>query len=239
MAKSGVEIYEDDLRVGTWFISQGFKKEHRRVIELIKKYQSDFEELRPLKRRNYRPEKGAGPPTKEFMLTEMQTAFLGTLFRNNPQVVKFKKKLVKEFFRMRGALDNVKAQQKSPEWIKNRTAGKINRLAETDEIKTFIAYTIEQGSKNSNWYYVNLTTMSNDLLFIVKGRFRNLRNMMTDQQLMTSTGGDLIIKKALVDGMKKQIHYKAIYKLAKERVELFAELHGQSEILSQQLAIDW
>ena len=79
--------------------------------------------------------------------------------------------------------------------------------------------------------------MLNGLLFIVDGKFKNLREMMTPTQLMIVSGGDLVIRKALVDGMKKQIHYKEIYRLAKERVELFAELHGQSERLSKQLSL--
>ncbi len=234
-----VEIYNNEARAGTFLIAQGFKKEHRLVLELIKKYRSDFEDLARLNRRKSRPQKRKGPPVKEFLLTEEQTAFLGTLFRNNSQVVKFKKKLVREFFKMRRALEGVRAQQKDPVWLETREKGKPLRLDSTDTMKEFKTYAVEQGSQNADWYYVSLTKMLNGLLFIVDGKFKNLRNMMTSRQLMTIADGDMVIEKALADGMKKKTHYKDIYKLAKERVELFAELHGQSEILSQQLAIDW
>lgn len=237
MTKNVVEIYGDETRAGTFLLAEGFKKEHRRVIELIKTYQTDFEELRPLKRRNYRPKKGAGPPIKEYLLTEEQAAFLGMLLRNNPQVVQFKKKLVKEFFSMRRILENIKAQHKDIKWLETREKGKPLRLDSTDIMKEFKVYATEQGSTNADWYYTNLTKMLNSLLFIVDGKFKNLRDMMTSKQLMIVSGGDLVIEKALKDGMQKKTFYKDIYVLAKERVKIFAELYGQSEIISKQLAL--
>lgn len=237
--KSVVVIHNNELRAGTWLIAQGFGRRHNEVVKIVKKYQLDFEELSALKADNFRPNPGAGPPVKQYLLTEPQTAFLGMLFKNNEQVVKFKKKLIKEFYRMKRVLENIRTQHKDIKWLENREKGKDARLEGTDEIKRFKAYAIEQGSKNADWYYVNLTRMLNSLLFIVDGKFKNLRDMMTPIQLLIISGGDLVIKKALQDGMKKQLFYKEIYKVAKERVETFAELHGQSEILSQQLAIEW
>ena len=138
---------------------------------------------------------------------------------------------------MKRVLENIKVQHKNIVWIEKREKGKIARLEATDEIKEFKLYAIEQGSDNADWYYITLTKMLNELLFIVDGRFKNLRDAMSPIQLMITAGGDLVIKKALVDGMKKQLFYKEIYKLAKERVEIFAELYGQSEILSKQMTL--
>jgi hypothetical protein len=138
---------------------------------------------------------------------------------------------------MRKVLENIKAQHKDIKWLETREKGKHLRLDSTDSIKEFETYATEQGSQNASWYYTSLTKMLNGLLFIVDGKFKNLRDMMTSRQLMIVSGADLVIEKALKDGMKKQIHYKEIYRLAKERVETFAELHGQSEILSKQLAL--
>ena len=236
--KDIVVIHDDELRAGTWLIAQGFDREHKNVLRLVTKHQILFEDLGVVTERKFKST--GGRPVIEFLLNEPQTAFLGTLFRNqNDKVINFKLNLVKEFYRMKRVLENIRTQHKDIKWLENREKGKVARLESTDEIKEFKAYAIEQGSKTPDWYYVNLTKMLNDLLFIVKGKFKNLRDMMTDTQLLTVSGGDLVIKKALVDGMKKQLFYKEIYKVAKERVKIFAELHGQSEILSQQLAIDW
>jgi phage regulator Rha-like protein len=230
-----VEIYDSELRVGTFFIAEGFGKEHKSTIKTIQRYRKDIEDFGDLRSR--KSSSTGGRPIIEYLLNEPQATFLGTLFRNNEQVVKFKKKLVKEFFSMKRVFENIRAQHKDIKWIENREKGKVARLESTDEIKEFKTYAIEQGSENADWYYTSLTKMLNGLLFIVDGKFKNLRDMMTPIQLLIVSGGDLVIKKALTDGMKKQIHYKEIYRLAKERVELFAELHGQSEILNQQLKL--
>lgn len=233
--KDIVVIHDDELRAGTWLIAQGFEREHKVVLNLIRKYRVNFENFSILKVRKLRAT--GGRPVTEFLLTEPQTSFLGTLLRNNEQVVKFKENLIKEFYRMKRVLENIKAQHKDIKWLENREKGKIARLESTDEIKEFKTYAIEQGSDNADWYYISLTKMLNGLLFIVDGKFKNLRDMMTPVQLMIISGGDLVIKKALVDGMKKQIHYKEIYRLAKERFETFAGLYGQSEILSKQMTL--
>lgn len=236
--KDVVVVHDDELRAGTWLIAQGFEREHKEVIKLVKKYSTRFEKLGDLSPHIYRPNPGAGPPVKEYLLNEPQTSFLGTLFKNqNDTVVDFKLSLVQEFYRMREVLENIKAQHKDIKWLETRKKGKALRLDSTDSIKEFETYATEQGSQNANWYYISLTKMLNGLLFIVDGKFKNLRDMMTSRQLMIVSGADLVIEKALTDGMKKQIHYKEIYRLAKERVEIFAELHGQSEILSQQLIL--
>ena len=42
---------------------------------------------------------------------------------------------------------------------------------------------------------------------------------------------DQVIEKALQDGMDRDLHYRDIYKLAKERVIAFAEIIGKSPVL--------
>lgn len=230
-----VTIYESEPRAGTWLIAKGFNREHRIVVKLVEKYRDDFEDFSTLKVEKYCST--GGRPVVEFLLTEEQVAFLGTLFRNNPQTVNFKKLLVKEFYRMKRAIANAKAQHTDVEWIENRREGKIARLEATDVMKGFKTYATEQGSTRSGWYYVNITKMMNSLLFIVGGRFKNLRELMTPRQLAITTAAEYVIEKALKDGMRDKMYYKEIYKLVKERVQRYAELHGQSEIISKQLQL--
>ncbi len=104
-------------------------------------------------------------------------------------------------------------------------------------MQEFETYAIEQGSTNANMYYTNITGMMNSLLFIINGKFKNLRELMTPKQLSIVTSAEYIIDKALKDGMKDKMFYKDIYKLVKERVQTYADLHGQSEIMSKQLLL--
>ncbi|AWK17361.1 hypothetical protein GWK90_03485 [Candidatus Hamiltonella defensa] len=102
-----VEIKKFDLVSNSSAIALGVKKEHKPVIQLVRKYQSDLEEfarvefeMRPFQT------KGGAQKKEVALLNEQQTTLLITYMRNNPIVRAFKKRLVAEFFRMRAALEN-------------------------------------------------------------------------------------------------------------------------------------
>ena len=235
-----VRFHDDIPRAGTFLIAKGLERNHANVLKTIENNREDFEDFSELKSSKL-PSTG-GRPVKEYLLTEEQTTLLITYLRNlksNDKVRLFKKALVKEFYRMKRVIRSVKAQADDPKWLQTREEGKINRLGETKAIQAFIAYAIDQGAtpKGAQHYYTNLTKMMNTALFIIEDKFKNLRNVMTGQQLIAVGAAEMIIQKAVSDSMKKNIYYKGIYQLAKERTIQFAEMHGQSEVLSKQLTL--
>jgi len=232
---SGVEIWEDEARAGSFLLAQGLDREHDNVRKLIENYREDFEDFSDLKRRKLRST--GGRAANEYMLDEDQFMFLGTLLRNNKKVVAFKKAIIQQFKKCR--IENAALQQhkQQPEYRITRDAGKIVRKQTTDVMQNYIEYAKEQGSENAERYYMNITKMLNGLLFIVEGKFKNIRNTLTTQQLMTVSSAEQIINRGLKDGMSRKKYYKEIYKDIKSRVELFAELHGKSEVISKQLNI--
>jgi hypothetical protein len=231
-----VEIYDDEPRTGTFLISQGLNYEHRRIVELVKKYESDFEDFSRLKRRKLNST--GGRAANEFLLDEDQFMFLGTLLRNSKKVVRFKKAIIKQFGKCRRRLEQLDRFRQQPEYQVTRNAGKIVRKQTTDAMQRFVEYAESQGSRNANMYYSNITRMLNGLLFIVEGKYKNLRNVMDIQQLMTCSSAEQIIDRGLLDGMSRKKPYKEIYKNVRGRVEQFAELHGKSEVISDQLSIE-
>ena len=227
--KSLVHVHGKELRAGTWLIAEGFNRRHQDVTELVEKYRIDFEDFSCLKQEKLKST--GGRPVVEYLLTEGQAIFLGTLFKNNEKVVQFKKKLVKEFLKMRRLLDSVKVNTQNAEWIEQRYNGKKLRLESTEAMKAFIQYAKDQGSTHADKYYMAITTMANKALFIVQGKFTNLRNVMTARQLMVTGAADGIIDRALLDGMRQKMFYKDIYKQVRDNVQVFAGLHGQSAII--------
>ena len=225
-----VEVFEDVPRAGTFLIAQGFNRKHDTIIRLIEKYRCDFEEFGVLKTRKVMTK---GRPAIEFWLNEEQFFLLGSYMRNNEVVRLFKKRLVKEFFKLRRKLDTIQKYKLEPEYKRIRAASKIVRREATDVMKEFCEYAKDQGSTNHQMYYNNITKMLNGMMFIVQGKFKNLREVMTTQQLMTVETGEQIIMKGLEEGMKKDVHYKAIYLDIKARVETFAELRGKSEVIAK------
>lgn len=236
MKKQIVTIHEDIGRAGTVLIAEGFNRRHEQVVRLIRKYREKFEKISTLK---VVIQKAKTKPFEEYLLDENQFFFLGTLFKNNEQVVEFKFRLVQEFAKCRKQLAKALNQKKDPAWNQARLTSKTVRLLETGAIQEFIIYAKEQGGTpdGCDKYYSNFTRMMNTLLFICEGKFKSLRDVLTPEQLVTVSAAEHIIGKSLRADMKNNIFYKDIYSSAKKKLELFAELHGQSEVLSKQMLI--
>jgi len=230
-----VEIWNDEARTGSFLLAQGLEREHKIVTNLIRKYQSDFEDFSTLNVRKLLST--GGRAANEYMLDEDQFMFLGTLLKNSKKVVAFKKAIIKQFKKCRLENESLRQHQQQPEYQITRTAGKIVRRQTTDVMQTFVEYAKNQGSKNADRYYSNITKMLNGLLFIVEGKFKNVRSILTTRQLMTVSSAEQIIDRGLKDGMSRKKFYKEIYKDVRTKVELFAELHGKSEVISKQLGI--
>ena len=227
--KTDVAVFFDKPRIGTFTIAQGLDKDHSEMKKLIEKYRKEFEDFSGLKTRKL--SSTGGRPVEEFMLDEDQFMFLGTLLRNSPKVVKFKQRIILEFKKCRKKLTALGQHKSEPKYQVSRDAGKLVRRETTDVIKEFIEYAKSQGSKNADQYYMVISKMLNSLLFIVEGRYKNVRDMLTVRQLMTISSAEQIVERALSLGMKKNKYYKEIYKDARKKVELFAEMHGKSEVV--------
>ena len=233
-----VLVYNDEPTVGTFEIAKGFDREHKHVLELVNKYSEDFEDFGVLKQRKLKST--GGRPIEEYALNEQQALLLGSYFRNSPIVRSFKKRLIHEFTRIKNILAQTQNQKLDPKYQLARIEGKAIRKDTTDQIKQFVAYAKSQGGteKGCELYYSNITRMVNGLLFIVEGKFKNLRNVMSGRQLMIVGAAEGIVDKGLKDGMEKGIFYKEIYKDIKSKVMIFAELHGQSHVIEEQLKIE-
>lgn len=229
-----IETHDGDLVVGTWDLSVGFGMEHRRVKLLFSKYKLEFEELGAItfQRQKPRDTKGGGV-IKEFLLNEPQATYLTTLFSNNEKVRKFKIKLTKMFFIQRKLLMSLALDKQNAEWLEKRSAGKLDRRLETDSIKEFIEYAKSQGSKNASKYYMILTKMENSCLVsleILKSECENIRNVVDMFSLSALQIADVMVSKAIKEGMEKKTYYKDIYIDARTRVENLALSIGRTPL---------
>lgn len=91
-----------------------------------------------------------------------------------------------------------------------RAEGKMIRKVETDAIREFIEYAKENGSQSSERYYMIITKATNEILGIDKGQRDNLTAEQLDHLAMV----EKVIATALISGVKKEMNYKDIYKLA-------------------------
>jgi phage regulator Rha-like protein len=212
----------------TLIIADGVNIEHRAVMLLVKKYEAQLN--RGLSPFQMVKGKTAGRPIDYAILNEHQTMFLITLMRNSDIVVNFKYTLVGAFLSQRQALAELSARQNNDQWKDARKNGKVVLLQKTDVIKVFCEYATNQGSTKSSMYYMAIAKMQNKALFFLEQKYPNLREVLSIKQLAQASAADDIVEKALADGMAQEMNYKDIYKMAKERVELFPTIIGRSPV---------
>jgi phage regulator Rha-like protein len=206
-------------------IAEGVKTEHHSVITLIRRHLKSLKEFGTLE---FQVRKSGGRPLEFAILNEEQTTFLITCMRNTDTVIEFKIKLVKEFYKMKNVISKISERQTDEEWKLNRNIGKIARKEETDIIKEFVEYAKLQGSTKAEMYYSNISKMENKGLFLIQEKFKNIREVLTGQQLQVLCSADQIVKNAIKEGMLKNMNYKDIYLLAKERIEIFSTIIPKS-----------
>lgn len=222
-----VKLIDNVPLASTIDIAEGMRLEHRAVLFLVQKYESEFQEIRTFAAAL---RKSGGRPITYYWLDEEQALYLVTLMKNSDIVRSFKRKLAHDFLAMRRMLSDLASQRQNAQWLETRNTGKQKRRVETDTIQRFVAYAVAQGSKNAERYYANISKMQNKALFFVEQKFKNIREILNLQQLSIVICADEIVTKALDDGMAKEMPYKDIYQLAKTRIESFAEIHGKTLI---------
>jgi len=257
MQKSLVEYYENDFVVSTWKLSKFFKIDHRVLKRTIQKNLEDLQEVGETEVENRiakttptfaftkhesqtKKSTKMGRPIVEYLLNEPQATYLILLLRGQYTkdkinlVKKFKKHLTQEFFRQRKLLSKIISQKQNAEWLEKRATGKIDRRIETNSIKEFIEYAKSQGSQNAVKYYMAISKMENSTLFnleLLEQKFPNIRNLADSYQLSSLQNADRIVAKALKEGIEKNLNYKEIYQIAKQRIENFSELIGKSPLM--------
>lgn len=211
----------------TLAVCEGINNEHNSVMLLLNKY-SYLDVFADLLYDKSKPK--LGRPVDFAYLSELQATVLITLMKNSPQVIEFKVKLSKAFFKQRKMLQDVLTRKENAEWLARRNDTKSMRLEETDMIKKFINYATDQGSKNVHHYYSNITKMEYKGLFLMEQKYPNIRDVMNFKQLNIIEAADQAVSIALEDGMEQGLNYKEIYLLAKNKIEALAKIFPKSPL---------
>lgn len=207
-----VSVKQNDIFTDSLVISEGTRKKHPSIQRLLNKHQLDFEEFGKL-RFEIRPSL-SGQNQKIFILNEQQATLLITYLGNNEIVRAFKINLVQEFFRMRQEL----MQRQTNDWITSRHQSKLTRKAETDVLKEFVEYAKAQGSKTPEKYYMIFSKLANKIANI-SGRDKATILELNNLNLVES-----ILLKTVSEEMAKGTHYKEIYQLCKQKLNVFASV---------------
>ncbi len=131
-------------------------------------------------------------------------------------------KFVDAFFKMEQELATIKVNQANVEWKKSRELGKNIRLELTDTIKDYIEYATNQGSKNANRYYSNITKMEYKALGLMEQKNPKLRELLDSMELFQLLLAEDLVKRQIEKYMEENLHYKEIYILVKQDLERYS-----------------
>lgn len=103
-----VTAVDGEPRASSEVIARGVKVQHKNVMALVRRYHLNLEQFGSLAFETRPRSKGShGGGDVEFaLLNEHQAALIISFMRNSPEVVDFKVRLIREFFRMRDELQH-------------------------------------------------------------------------------------------------------------------------------------
>ena len=142
--------------------------------------------------------------------------------------LEFKLKYIAAF----NAMENALLNQQNLSWQQQRLDGKVARRLETDTISRFVEYATSQGSKSARMYFMQITKMTHQALFLVKQSSpKPFREMLDSMQLSFLTTAEYLVHQALEDGMAAALNYKDIYAMARDRVTYYVEQLPRQRLL--------
>lgn len=109
------------------------------------------------------------------------------------------------------------ASERDSRWLGIRNESKQARRYETDQIKLFIEYAKEQGSRNADRYYVIFTKLINAKLGLQGGQ----RDNVSQEALMELKALETLVKMRVRKLMENNMPYKDIYRDVRGLVEEF------------------
>lgn len=109
------------------------------------------------------------------------------------------------------------ASEKDSKWLGTRNEAKQARHYETDQIKLFVEYAKEQGSKSADRYYMLFTKLINGKIGIQSRK----RDELSQEALMELKSLETLVKMRIRKLMEKETPYKKIYQDVKMLVEEF------------------
>ena len=109
------------------------------------------------------------------------------------------------------------ASEKDSRWLGIREESKKARRYETDQIKLFVEYAKEQGSRNADKYYMIFTKLINSKVGLQGGQ----RDYISQETLLELKSLETLVKMRIRKLMEKNVPYKQIYQDIKDMVQEF------------------
>lgn len=205
----------DDVFTTSKDIADGTGIRHDKLKRVVEKHKNRLEKFGTIST-SYGVEiklETRGRKTVVYNLNEQQATFLITLLKNTEIVMDFKEELVRQFFKMREIL----REKKTKDWEFQRLATKTTRKLETDQIKVFVNYAMDNGSHNANRYYTLFSKLANKYADIHNRDFSDFKKLKNLEVV------EKVINKEIIKQIANKVDYHLAYKNIKDRVIMVSE----------------
>lgn len=203
-------------------VADKFDKQHRQILDNIRKIISNEPDFGGAHfcASTYRSDQNKELPCYTMTRDGFVMVAMGLTGKG---AMKWKVKYIEAFNAMESILLK---ETDSLEWKQARLQSKQARRSFTDVVKEFVQYATDQGSKSASMYYMNITKMEYAALELTeKGQKtpKDFRETLDCMDLCFLATAEQIAKNAIKHGIDSGMHYKDIYKLAKEKVFNYSE----------------
>lgn len=128
----------------------------------------------------------------------------------------------------------IEEQRQSADFRHARELGKDARREFTDAIQLQTAYNKGQGSRNTQWLYVNYSKAIQRELFVIHDILPEpRRDYLSPRQIMSLATIESVAARVILKAMEEQVPYKAIYSMVQDRARAFATVVGRTEVLQR------
>lgn len=210
-----VFLQKDEVFTTSILVADNFHKRHDRVLRAIENLIIDLPKNGVVKfiKSDYKDAKGE---LRKMYLLNRDAFSLLVMGFTGKAALDWKLKYIEAF----NSMEAVIREKSTTIWLETRKQGKLTRKDETDGIKKFIEYAIEQGSNHSSWYYKAFSELA-DKMCGIKPKHRDDATVV---QLNNLAIFENIILEVIKEGLKEKLPYKQIYQNCKSRCEQAKEV---------------
>lgn len=217
-----IESVKGEPRTNSYLIGKEFGISHKHILEKLKILTAEISTVRfnEMYSEYNRIVRG-----REFKTISMNRDGYMFLIMNISTKKAHEKKLafIDAFNAMEKTLLKLDENSHDNQWLKARSQSKAARLQQTDVIKEFVEYAINQGSKSAKFYYKHYTNVTYKALGLIQHKRPKLKDTLDLMELSQLMVAENVAKQSIRKHMNNGEHYKSVFLLVKQDLIAFGD----------------
>lgn len=206
-----VLIKKNNAYTTSLIVSEYFGKQHYNVIRDIENLDCSKEFIAlNFEGSKYKDARGKTQPMYKIKKDGLVFLIMGY---KGKKARELKEKYIQQFNKMEKLIDEIL----TPEWQQQRLANKVTRKLETDQIKLFVNYAKEHGSKNADRYYTLFSKLANKYAYISNRDFSDFKKLKNLEMI------ENVINKEIIKLVSNEVEYHVAYNTIKNKVIMISE----------------